>query len=152
MVSSVAYSPDGKTISSGSSDKIIRLWDAETRTLLKTLEGHTDKINSIAYIPDGKTIVSGGDDTSIKLWTTNLPPTAMGLSNSKVAENSAAGTVVGLFTARDWNFYDKHFTYTVSGADASFFKVKGDELQIAQSPDYETKKRLKIRAKVTDEG
>ena len=59
---------------------------------------------------------------------------------------------MGLFTARDWNFYDKRFTYTVSGADASFFKIKGDELQIAQSPDYETKKRLKIRAKVTDEG
>ena len=76
----------------------------------------------------------------------------MGLSNTTVAENSALGTVVGLFTARDWNFYDKRFTYTVSGADASFFRVKGDELQIAQSPDYETKKRLKITAKVTDEG
>jgi WD40 repeat protein len=45
---SVAFSPDGKRIVSGSSDKTIRLWDAERGQLQPTLEGHQDCIPSVA--------------------------------------------------------------------------------------------------------
>ena len=67
-----------------------------------TLKGYSSgNINSVAYSPDGKTLASGSSDKTIKLWTTNLPPTAIGLSNSTVAENSAVGVVVVFFTATD---------------------------------------------------
>jgi WD40 repeat protein len=53
-VNSVAFSPDGKQVVSGSDDKTVRLWDAATGTVLQTLEGHSDTVNSVAFSPDGK--------------------------------------------------------------------------------------------------
>ena len=53
-VSSVAFSPDGKQVVSGSGDQTVRLWDAATGALLQTLEGHTSSVNSVAFSPDGK--------------------------------------------------------------------------------------------------
>ncbi len=66
-IMSVAFSPDGKTLASGS--KSIKLWDAVTNgTNTATLEGHTGNVSSVAFSPDGKTLASGSQDTSIKLW------------------------------------------------------------------------------------
>ena len=70
-INSVSFSPDGKTIVSGGSggmDKILRLWDVNTGSLLKTFKGHTIWVNSVRFSPDGKTIVSGGSDKTIHLW------------------------------------------------------------------------------------
>jgi WD40 repeat protein len=68
-VRSVAYSPDGQHIISGSDDKTIRIWDAETGAAVgKPLEGHTDCVWSVAYSPDGQHIISGSDDKTIRIW------------------------------------------------------------------------------------
>jgi WD40 repeat protein len=67
-VISVAYSPYGTKIVSGSGDGIIKIWDANTGQCLKTLEGHSDDVNSVAYSPDGKRIISGSDDETVKIW------------------------------------------------------------------------------------
>ena len=56
---SVAYSPDGKSLASGSYDNTVRVWEAATGKLLLTLEGHADGVNSVAYKPDGKSLASG---------------------------------------------------------------------------------------------
>ena len=68
-VNSVAYSPDGRHIISGSYDKTIRIWDAETGAAIGTpLEGHTHSVNSVAYSPDGRHIISGSYDRTIRIW------------------------------------------------------------------------------------
>ncbi len=68
LVRSVAYSPDGRTIVSGSGDNTVRLWDVNTGETLRTLEGHTRFVISVAYSPDGRTIASGSGDNTIRLW------------------------------------------------------------------------------------
>src|SRR5258708_38703076 len=57
-VYSVAYSPDGKTLASGSYDKTIKLWDVKTGTERASLNGHTRSVGSVAYRAHDKTLAS----------------------------------------------------------------------------------------------
>jgi len=67
-VNSVAYSPDGRTLASGSNDNTIKLWDSASGQLLRTLTGHTNYVQSVAFSADGRTLASGSFDTTIMLW------------------------------------------------------------------------------------
>jgi WD40 repeat protein/energy-coupling factor transporter ATP-binding protein EcfA2 len=68
-VSSVAFSPDGKTIASGSDDNTIILWDVETHQPIgQPLTGHTTSVTSVAFSPDGKTLATGSWGSTIILW------------------------------------------------------------------------------------
>src|SRR5438067_1613209 len=58
VVYSVAYSPDGKTLASGSDDRTIKLWDVATGKEQATLRGHKDAVLKVAYSPNGKTLAS----------------------------------------------------------------------------------------------
>jgi WD40 repeat protein/energy-coupling factor transporter ATP-binding protein EcfA2 len=68
FVNSVAFSPDGKTIVSGSWDNTLRLWDLQGNSLGQPFLGHTRNVYSVAFSPDGKTIVSGSWDNTLQLW------------------------------------------------------------------------------------
>ncbi|KAF7362706.1 WD-REPEATS-REGION domain-containing protein [Mycena venus] len=69
QIYSVAFSPDGKYIVSGSYDGTVRIWDAESGVPLgKPLEGHHDGVTSVSYSPDGKHIVSGSYDCTVCVW------------------------------------------------------------------------------------
>src|SRR6185295_12445532 len=68
-VKSIAFSPDGRMLASGSADSTIILWDVTaSQPIGQPLTGHTGSILSIAFSPDGKTLASGSDDKSIILW------------------------------------------------------------------------------------
>jgi WD40 repeat protein len=66
-VNSVAFSPDGKTIATGSWDNTVKLWNLEGKEI-KTLKGHSASVFSVAFSPDGKTIATGSGENTVKLW------------------------------------------------------------------------------------
>jgi len=67
-VYSVAFSPDGKLLASGSSDLTIKFWEVSTGSELRTLKGHEGTVYSVAFHPSGKVLASASEDKTIKLW------------------------------------------------------------------------------------
>jgi len=67
-VTSLALSPDGKTLASGSNDSTVKLWDVRSGQLQLTLKGHQGFIKTVRFSPDGITLASGSADAAIKLW------------------------------------------------------------------------------------
>jgi WD40 repeat protein len=67
-VESVAFSPNGLRVVSGSYDHTVRVWDAVSGATLHTLEGHTGYVRSVTFSPDGLRIVSGSGDCTVRVW------------------------------------------------------------------------------------
>ncbi|MEL7359983.1 MAG: WD40 repeat domain-containing protein, partial [Cyanobacteria bacterium J06560_6] len=67
-VNSVAFSPEGDRIVSGSYDSTLRLWDLKGNAIGKPFEGHSGSVSSVAFSPKGDRIVSGSDDGTLLLW------------------------------------------------------------------------------------
>ena len=62
-VHTIAFSPDGKLVASGSHDGTVQLWDSATGEPRGTLEGHTNSVLTIAFSPDGKLVASGSSSS-----------------------------------------------------------------------------------------
>jgi WD40 repeat protein len=64
----IAFSPDGRRLATGSDDRLVRVWDADSGACLKKFEGHTGLINSVAFRPDGGAVLSCSVDQSFRQW------------------------------------------------------------------------------------
>ena len=77
FVRSVAYSPNGMTIASGSHDRTVKLWPiisaSENATLgaARVLKGHAAILGDVAYSQDGTMLASAGDDEVVRIWDPN---------------------------------------------------------------------------------
>jgi WD40 repeat protein len=67
-VFSVAFSPDGSRIATGSNDTTVCIWDAQTGERLLVLNGHEQYVMDVAWSPDGKLLASASGDTTVRLW------------------------------------------------------------------------------------
>ncbi|WP_238707315.1 Calx-beta domain-containing protein [Microcystis aeruginosa] len=92
---------------------------------------------------------------TITVNNVNETPTDLLLSATTVDENVSANTVIGTFSSTDPNAGDT-FTYSLiagtGDTDNSAFSIVGNQLQINNSPDFETKNSYSIRVKTTDQG
>ena len=130
-VSSIAYSPDGQTLASGSLDDTVRLWDVNTGEHLHTLTGHWDNVTSVAFSPDGQTLASGSSDRTIRLWDPNtgrLRRTFKGHTHavSSIAYSPDGQTLVsGSYdrTLKLWGVYSGSVRRTLEGHEDIIFSV-----------------------------
>jgi len=99
-VRSVAYSPDGRFIGTGSNDETVRLWDAITSSPIATLYGHAGWVCSVAFTQDGQSIISGSWDKTIRVWDISTarslsPPTAGNETTTMAAARLENGWLLG---------------------------------------------------------
>ena len=66
---SVAYSPDGKLIASGSADATVKLWDTEAGNVRHHLKNADMAIQTVAFSPDGRYLAAGGEDQVVYVWS-----------------------------------------------------------------------------------
>ena len=134
---SVAYSPDGQTLASGSLDNTIKLWNVNTGNLLQTLKGHSELVNSVAYSPDGQTVASGSLDKTIKLWNINTGNLLQTLEGYYIVAYSPDGQTLALASGSDdktiklWDVNTGNLLQTLEGHSNSV-------LSVAYSPDGQT--------------
>jgi WD40 repeat protein len=72
----IRFSPDGKTIATGSLDHAVKLWNAEKLQEVATFEGHTGVVSGLSFSPDGTQLASSGEDATIRLWRAISPAEA----------------------------------------------------------------------------
>ena len=144
MVTSVALSPDGKIVLTGSRDKTARLWDAATWKPIGPPLMHDKWVNSVAFSPNGRTVLTGSGDNELGSGTARLWDVATGeplgaamghqgeVSSVAFSPNGKTG-VTGSFarTVRLWD--------TETGQPLGAHLGSSDSLRtIAYSADHKT--------------
>jgi WD40 repeat protein len=77
-VQTIALSPDGKKVASGSLDGTVKLWNIDTGRVIKTWTGHTSWVGSVSWSPDGGRVVSGSFDETFRVWNVESGKTILG--------------------------------------------------------------------------
>jgi len=68
-VMSLAFSPDGKRIVTGSVDRTVRLWDFSSgKPFGQPMHGHGNWVLRVAFSPDGRSVASSSGDTTVRWW------------------------------------------------------------------------------------
>lgn len=134
VVASIAISPDGKTVISGSQDQTVRLWDFASRKTIATLPKFSGLVYSVAFSPDGKVFAVGSSSTGMTLWNTERRELLYGAGQnparvafSPVGNLLAFGTSKSFFewdglsvTLMDYSTGEEIATFPEGGSRAAF--------------------------------
>jgi WD40 repeat protein/tetratricopeptide (TPR) repeat protein len=89
-VTSVCFSPDGRRLASGSRDKTVKVWDAQSGQQLLALMGHTQEVWSVCFSRDGNRLASGSFDQTVKVWDARSGQQVLALRGHTNAVTSVA--------------------------------------------------------------
>ena len=146
-VESVAFSPDGRILASGSDDRTIKLWRVSDGHLIQTLsQDSSGGVTSVAFSMNGRILASGTDETAINLWRTSDGSLLRTLQNG---ENVLESPVCGVAFSPDGKLLaggsqnDSAVVWRLSdGTPLLWIEAVGgcesDNLTMAFSPDSAT--------------
>ncbi len=84
-ITGLAFSPDGQTLASVSSDQTLRLWDVARKAERRPFQGNTDQVWALAWSPDGTNLVTGAKDGTVRYWDPLAkPPAAYAVLPTKI--------------------------------------------------------------------
>ncbi len=143
-VTSVAVSPDGELLASGSRDRTLKLWRKDG-TLIKTVTGHQGWVNRVRFSPDGQTLATASEDKTVRLWKrdgtaiktlsghSDRTTDAVFSPDGKTLASTSADS-----TLRLWSLPTGQLKYQVTPADTDAAIAANQLNAIAFSPDGET--------------
>jgi WD40 repeat protein len=133
-VSSVAFSPDGRHVLSGSDDKTIRLWSVATGETVQVFKGHKNVVSCAAFSPDGRYIVSGSDD--VRLWDVTTGRTVRVFKGHADHVHSVAFSPDGQHVLSGSGDENIRLWSVATGKTVKFFLGHSEDvLSVAFSPD-----------------
>jgi WD40 repeat protein len=110
FIYTVAFSPDGTTLATGSNDNSAILWDIRDiqhpQRLGPALTGHTAQVSSVAFSPDGKHLATGSDDNTTIIWDITAVLTLRDHATETACTRSDGG-----FTPEQWDHYVGNLPY-----------------------------------------
>ncbi|KAF9273147.1 hypothetical protein BGZ88_004037 [Linnemannia elongata] len=132
----IAFSPDGKTVVSGSSDGSLLLWEASSGKLMRGGKAHASSVSSVSFSPNGEWIASASYDRTVKLWNAQAGTLVSPLTGHRDAVNriSFSGDGARLascgadMTVRLWEV-----NYVLAGLD--YHGSNASVMSVAYSPD-----------------
>lgn len=130
-IRSVAATPDGQRVISGSSDGAVQVWDIKSGAEYRTFRGHPARVYAVAMTPDGRQVVSASEDKTLKLWdlTSGTEIATLAGHNSNVY--AVAVTPDGQFvvsgsadtTLKVWDLATNAIVRTLEGHDKPVYAV-----------------------------
>ena len=144
-VNTIAISPDGQTLASGSQDRTVSLWNLKTGKQIFTFFGQAGEVHTVAISPDGKMLVAGGFDNKISSWRIetrelmgsffylNSPYSHSGFVSSVAfsRDRRILASASGDKTIRLWGGYTGEIKRTLNGHSDTIWSI-------AISPDNQT--------------
>ncbi|MEA2028726.1 MAG: AAA family ATPase, partial [Campylobacterota bacterium] len=154
---SVAFSPDGKFIVSGSADKSIKLWSIKEKKLIHSFEGHSGSVLSVAFSPDGKFIVSGSWDQSVKLWSIKEKKLVYSFDGHRGSVKTVAFLPNGKFIVsgssnknlKFWNIQSKNLQEDIYSKEDNWIWFDDQEKKLYLG-DYKDKKNYYIHFSIKE--